>query len=260
MEQTNTKMIYFVGAGPGDPDLITVKGLKTLQLADVIIYTDSLVSATLTESAKPGAEIFKSSGMVLEEMVELMVKSVKDGKVVVRLHTGDPSIYGAIHEQIVLLKKQNIKFTVIPGVSSAFAAAAALGIELTVPELSQTVIFTRADGRTPVPEKENLASLAEHHATLAIYLSATLASKVTNELLKAGWAPDTPVAVVQKASFADQKIVQTSVSMLEEDMKKNDIKSQAIIFCGNVVNPPQEGHVSKLYDKSFSHGFRKAKT
>jgi len=258
MDKTNSAKVYFVGAGPGDPDLITVKGLKTLQKADVIIYTDSLVSAALTESAKPTAEVFKSSGMVLEDMVELMVNSVKAGKLVVRLHTGDPSIFGAIHEQIVLLKKQGVEFEVIPGVSSAFAAAAALGIELTIPELTQTVIFTRADGRTPVPKKEKLSSLAEHEATLAIYLSATLASKVTEELLLAGWAEDAPVAIVQKASFTDQKIVRCTVVTLEDALKKNDIKSQAIIFCGYALEPPQ-GNVSKLYDKSFSHGFRKAK-
>ncbi|MES0490213.1 MAG: precorrin-4 C(11)-methyltransferase [Leptospirales bacterium] len=251
--------IYFVGAGPGDPDLITVKGLKLLEQADIIIYTDSLVSEELTKKANKDATIVKSSGMVLEELVELMAKGSQEGKKVVRLHTGDPSVYGAIYEQIELLQKEGIQCEVVPGVSSVFAAAAALGAELTIPELTQTVILTRADGRTPVPEREKLSSLASHHATLAIFLSATLAEKVSQELLDAGWDKDTPIAIVQKASHPDQLIVRTTVGNLPEAMRENNIKSTAMILAGNALDPSRINHkrVSKLYDKGFTHGFRK---
>jgi len=251
--------IYFVGAGPGDPDLITVKGLKLLEQADIIIYTDSLVSAELTKKANKDAQIVKSSGMILEDMVELMAKGSRDGKKVVRLHTGDPSVYGAIYEQIELLKKEGVQSEVVPGVSSVFAAAAAVGAELTIPELTQTVILTRADGRTPVPEREKLSSLAAHHATLAIFLSATLAEKVSEELLGAGWDKETPVAIVQKATHPDQLIVHTTVESLPEAMRENNIKSTAMILAGNALNPSRIHHEqrSKLYDKEFTHGFRK---
>ena len=175
--------IYIVGAGPGDPDLITVKGLKLLQEADVVIYADSLVSEELVNRSKAGVEILKSAGMTLEEMVDVMEERVRAGKQVVRLHTGDPAVYGAILEQMVLLKKRGIAFEIVPGVSSVFASAAALQAELTVPDLTQTVILTRAEGRTPVPEREKLAALAAHHCTIALYLSATLGEKNCTVLL-----------------------------------------------------------------------------
>jgi precorrin-4/cobalt-precorrin-4 C11-methyltransferase len=256
--------LYIVGAGPGDPDLITVKGLKLLQQADVVLYTDSLVSGELAAKAKPGAEILQSSGMALEEMVDLMVDRVRQGKTVVRLHTGDPSVYGATMEQIALLKQAGIDVEIVPGVSSVFAAAAALGAELTIPELTQTLILTRAEGRTPVPEREKLRALAEHHCTIALFLSATLTKKVVRELTEAGWSEDTPVAVVQRASWPDQVIVRTTLKDLDEEMAKHGIRSHAMILAGRALDPSlhekSRQHRSRLYDKTFTHGYRKGVT
>ncbi|NQF16005.1 precorrin-4 C(11)-methyltransferase [Brevibacillus sp. HB1.3] len=253
--------LYIVGAGPGDPDLITVKGLKLLQKADVIMYTDSLVNEELVALGNPNAEVLQSSGMALEEMVEQLVERISSGKTVVRLHTGDPSIYGAIMEQIALLKEKGIEVEIVPGVSSVFAAAAAVGAELTIPDLTQTIILTRAEGRTPVPEREKLRALAEHHCTLALYLSATLTKKVVRELVDAGWSEDTPVAVVQRASWPDQLIVRTTLKNLDEDMGKNGIRKHAMILAGWALDPnihdKSEQYRSKLYDKTFTHGFRK---
>ncbi|MBY0085428.1 precorrin-4 C(11)-methyltransferase [Brevibacillus sp. M2.1A] len=253
--------LYIVGAGPGDPELITVKGLKLLQKADVIMYTDSLVNEDLVALGNPNAEVLQSSGMALEEMVEQLVERISSGKTVVRLHTGDPSIYGAIMEQIALLKEKGIEVEIVPGVSSVFAAAAAVGAELTIPDLTQTIILTRAEGRTPVPEREKLRALAEHHCTLALYLSATLTKKVVRELVDAGWSEDTPVAVVQRASWPDQLIVRTTLKNLDEDMGKNGIRKHAMILAGWALDPnihdKSEQYRSKLYDKTFTHGFRK---
>ncbi|MBO8163653.1 MAG: precorrin-4 C(11)-methyltransferase [Brevibacillus sp.] len=252
--------VYIVGAGPGDPDLITVKGLTLLKEADVVLYTDSLVSEELVKRANPKAEVLQSSGMALEEMVELMSERVRQNKKVVRLHTGDPSVYGAIMEQIVLLKQAGIEVEIVPGVSSVFAAAAALGAELTIPELTQTLILTRAEGRTPVPEREKLRDLAAHHCTIALFLSATLTKKVVKELREAGWSDDTPVAVVQRASWPDQVIVRTTLKHLDEEMGRHGIRSHAMILAGWALDPrlhEKNEHRSKLYDKTFTHGYRK---
>ncbi|MFC0471947.1 precorrin-4 C(11)-methyltransferase [Halalkalibacter kiskunsagensis] len=251
--------ITIIGAGPGDPDLITVKGLKLLQEADVVLFADSLVSAELIERAKPEAEIIKTAGMHLEEMVEVMVERVQEGKKVVRVHTGDPSVYGAIMEQIALLNKQDVKVEIIPGVSSVFASAAALGAELTIPELTQTVILTRAEGRTPVPEAEKLRDLAKHNCTVALFLSATLTKKIVKEFLAAGWSKDTPVGVVYKATWPDQKVVRSTLESLDEDMRVNGIRKQAMILAGWALdsNIHDKDFKSKLYDKEFTHGFRK---
>ncbi|CAM4390625.1 precorrin-4 C(11)-methyltransferase [Paenibacillus tarimensis] len=252
--------IYIVGAGPGDPDLITVKGLRLLQEADVVFYTDSLVSEELTAKAKPGAEVVKSSGMALEEMVAFMVERVKAGKMLVRLHTGDPAVYGATMEQMALLKKEGIDTVIVPGVSSVFAAAAAAGAELTIPELTQTLILTRAEGRTPVPDREQLKDLASHHCTIALFLSATLTKKVTKELLAAGWLPETPVVVVYRASWPDERIVRTTVEGMDEAMRQAGIRSHAMILAGWALDPEIHGkdeYRSKLYDRTFTHGFRK---
>jgi len=252
--------MYIVGAGPGDPDLITVKGLKLLQEADVVFYTDSLVSEELVAKANPQAEVIKSSGMALEEMVGVIVDRIKSGKKLVRLHTGDPAMYGATMEQMALLKREGIECEIIPGVSSVFAAAAAVGAELTIPELTQTLILTRAEGRTPVPEREKLQELASHHCTIALFLSATLTKKVAKELIAAGWSEDTPVAVVQRASWPDQLILRTTVGKMDEDMGKSGIRSHAMILAGWALDPNIHEHDeyrSKLYDKTFTHGFRK---
>jgi precorrin-4/cobalt-precorrin-4 C11-methyltransferase len=252
--------VYIVGAGPGDPDLITVKGLNILQQADVVLYTDSLVNEELIARAGSHAEVLQSSGMHLEEMVDFMAQAVSQGKSVARIHTGDPSVYGATLEQMTLLKQRGIPYEIIPGVSSVFAAAAALGAELTVPDLTQTVILTRAEGRTPVPEKEKLRDLASHHCTVALYLSATLAKKIVKEFIEAGWSEDTPVAVVQRATWPDEKIVRTTLSNLDNDLRQAGIRMHAMILAGWALDPTlvdRDEHRSKLYDKSFTHGYRK---
>ncbi|ODV56882.1 MULTISPECIES: precorrin-4 C(11)-methyltransferase [Lysinibacillus] len=254
------KKIYIVGAGPGDPDLITVKGLHMLQTADVVMYTDSLVSEDLIAKARPDAEIIRTAGMHLEEMVAVMADRVHAGKKVARMHTGDPAMYGAIMEQVALLKKQGIGYEVIPGVSSVFASAAAIGAELTIPDLTQTLILTRAEGRTPVPEFEKLRDLASHHCTIALFLSATLTKKIVKELQSAGWADDTPVAVIQRASWPDQKIVRTTLIELDEAMRVNGIRKHAMILAGWALDPnihDKDQYRSKLYDATFTHGFRK---
>ncbi|MBE1444632.1 precorrin-4 C(11)-methyltransferase [Paenibacillus sp. OAS669] len=252
--------IYIIGAGPGDPDLITVKGLRILQEADVVLYTDSLVNEELIAKAKPEAEILKSAGMDLDEMVAIMADRVKQGKMVARVHTGDPAVFGAIMEQVALLKKEGIGYEVIPGVSSVFASAAALGAELTIPELTQTLILTRAEGRTPVPELEKLKDLAAHHSTIALFLSATLTKKVVEEFRSAGWSEDTPIAVVQRATWPDQLIVRTTLANLEQDMRSNGIRSHAMILAGWALDPEihnKDEYRSKLYDKEFTHRFRR---
>ncbi|MFP3123242.1 precorrin-4 C(11)-methyltransferase [Ectobacillus funiculus] len=251
--------LYIIGAGPGDPDLITVKGLKLLEEADVVLYADSLVSEALIQKSKESAEILKTAGMHLEEMVDIMVDRIRQGKKVVRVHTGDPAVYGAIMEQMVLLKQQGIAVEIVPGVSSVFAAAAAAQAELTIPDLTQTVILTRAEGRTPVPEFEKLKDLARHHCTIALFLSATLTKKVVKELIDAGWAPSTPVAVVYKATWPDQKIVRTTIENLDEAMRQNGIRKQAMILAGWALdeNIHDKNYRSKLYDQTFTHGFRR---
>ena len=251
--------LYIIGAGPGDPDLITVKGLKLLEEADVVLYADSLVSEALIQKSKESAEILKTAGMHLEEMVDIMVDRIRQGKKVVRVHTGDPAVYGAIMEQMVLLKQQGIEVEIVPGVSSVFAAAAAAQAELTIPDLTQTVILTRAEGRTPVPEFEKLKDLAKHHCTIALFLSATLTKKVVKELIDAGWAPNTPVAVVYKATWPDQKIVRTTIENLDEAMRQNGIRKQAMILAGWALdeNIHDKNYRSKLYDQTFTHGFRR---
>lgn len=254
------RKIWIVGAGPGDPDLITVKGLTLLQQADVVMYTDSLVNEELIAKAKPDAEIIRTAGMHLQEMVDCIVERVNAGKQVVRMHTGDPAMYGAIMEQIALLKKHDITYEIIPGVSSVFASAAAIGAELTIPDLTQTLILTRAEGRTPVPEFEKLRLLASHHCTIALFLSATLTKKIVKELQEAGWADDTPVAVIQRASWPDQKIVRTTLIELDEAMRVNGIRKHAMILAGWALDPnihDKSQYRSKLYDATFTHGFRK---
>ena len=254
--------VYFIGAGPGDPELITVKGARLLGEADIIIYADSLVSPEVLKGTKRDAEIIQSSGLTLEQVIERLDKGIRDGKKVVRLHTGDPSVFGAIYEQIYLLKQMGIHAEVIPGVSSVFAAAASVQAELTIPELSQTVILTRVEGRTPVPEMESLRALAAHRCTLAIFLSATLARKVSSELLSAGWQGQTPVVVVYRASWPDQIIIRTDVDGLADALEKNKIKSQTMILAGPALDAMNEETFrrSKLYDGDFFHKFRKNKS
>ena len=248
--------VYIIGAGPGDPELITVKGQRLLQGADVIIYAGSLVNPALLGMAKKDAEIYNSASMTLAEVINVISAAVKKNKMVVRLHTGDPSIYGAIQEQMDALKKQQIDFEVIPGVSSFLATAAALKQEYTLPGISQTVIITRNEGRTPVPEKEKLRALAAHQATMCIFLSVHMLSEVTAELIAGGYPPTTPIAIVQKASWPEQKIIRATLATIVERVHEEAVMRTAMIVVSRCLGADYE--LSRLYAPEFSHMFRAA--
>ncbi len=249
-------MVVFVGAGPGDPELITVKGKKALERADIIIYAGSLVNPELLSYAGQDCRIYDSAGMTLDEVIDVMDKGVSEGKAVVRLHTGDPSIYGAIREQMDELDRRSIGYAVIPGVSSFLAAASSLKKEYTLPGVSQTVILTRMEGRTGVPEGESIEALASHNATMIVFLSIGMIEKLV-EKLKAGYDENTPVAVVYKASWQDEKIVRGSLKDIASRVKSEGIGKTALVAVGNFLGDDYE--LSKLYDKSFSHGYRSSK-
>lgn len=246
--------IHFVGAGPGDPELITVKGQRLLAEADVIVYTGSLVPKALLQGLD--AEIHNSAGLNLDEVLALLISSWKADKKVVRLHTGDPAIYGAINEQISALEKEGIAFRVIPGVSSATAAAAALSTELTLPDIAQTVIITRRGGRTPVPAKEALPLLASHQATMLILLSVSMIDEVVAELLDGGYKENTPVAVVEKVSWPEERRIRGTLADIAAKVKEADIRKTAIIAVGEVLAQTPPPSLSKLYDRHFSHEYR----
>ena len=247
--------VYFIGAGPGDPELITVKGRKLLDSADVVIYAGSLVNPELLKDIK--AEVFDSSKLTLDEISGLIKNSISKNKMVVRLHTGDTSFYSAISEQIERLRDLNIGYEVIPGVSSAMAGAAILGQELTIPEISQTVIFTRMEGRTPVPETERLSELSKHKATMVVFLSAGMVEKVRDELLQ-GYPEDTPVVIIEKASWPEQRIVRGTLKNIAEVVKNAGIKKTALIYVGEALRASEKslGKESRLYHKDFKHGYR----
>lgn len=246
-------MVYFIGAGPGDVDLITVKGRNILSMADVVIYAGSLVSTEHMEFCKSEVETYNSASMTLEAVIEIMNKKCSEGKNVVRLHTGDPSIYGAIKEQMDALEKLNIKYEVIPGVSSFTAAASSIKREFTLPEVTQTVILTRVEGRTPVPENEDLEKLAAIGASMAIFLSVAMIDKVVEKLRK-GYGRNVPVAVVERASWEDERIILGTLEDIAEKVKGANIKKCAQILVGDFIDCSYEK--SKLYDKSFTHGYR----
>lgn len=250
-------MINFVGAGPGAVDLITVRGKRLLEEADIIIYAGSLVNPELLTYAKEGCQIHNSASMTLEGVIEVMQEGHQAGKAVVRLHTGDPAIYGAIREQFDLLAAAGIPYQVSPGVSSAFGAAAALGAEYTLPEVSQTVILTRMEGRTPVPEKEEISLLAAHGASMVIFLSTGMLEELTARLIKGGYQEDTPAAIVYKATWPEEKVVRTRVGQLAQAAAEEGISKTALILVGNFLGDEYER--SKLYDPSFSHEFREGK-
>ena len=250
-------MIHFVGAGCGAPDLITVRGMQLLEQADVIIYAGSLVNPELLRYAKSGCEIHNSAKMTLDEVTAVMQRAESEQKMTVRLHTGDPSIFGAIREQMDRLDSLGIKYDVCPGVSSFCGAAAALKAEYTLPEVSQTVILTRMAGRTPVPEREQIRSLAAHHATMVIFLSASMTELLSAELTAGGYAPETPAAIVYKASWDDEKICRCTVGTLAETAQKNGISKTALITVGDFLG--DDYALSKLYDPAFETGFREAK-
>ena len=251
--------VLFVGAGPGDPELITVKGRDALARADIIVYTGSLVPEAVLQWAAPQARTVNSAGLTLAEIIDTLADAWGAGKHVVRLHTGDPSLYGAIFEQMAELNQRSIPYRVIPGVTAAFAAAAAMGIEYTLPDISQTLILTRLAGRTPVPEKEALASLAAHQATMAIYLSVAMIDQVA-VILQEAYGDTAPCAVVYKASQPEEKIIQTTLETIAAELKHQKIDRQAIIIVGRVleVGLEQFRQRSRLYDAGFSHGYRNA--
>ena len=249
-------MIHFVGAGPGAVDLITVRGQRYLQEADVIIYAGSLVNPGLLEYAKSDCKMYNSAYMTLEEVIDVMIKSEKEGKVTVRLHTGDPCLYGAIREQMDILDEKGIAYDSCPGVSSFCGAAAALNLEYTLPDVSQSVVITRTEGRTPVPEREKIESFAAHGATMVLFLSTGLLEKLTEELIKGGYAPDTPAAIVYKATWPEEEAYVCTSETLLETAKAHQITKTALILVGNVVTHSHYER-SKLYDPGFTTEFRK---
>jgi len=252
------KLVYFIGAGPGAPDLITVRGAHLLAAAEVVVYAGSLVDYELVRTYAPQAEVHDSAGMTLAETTALLAAAVAVGKRTVRLHTGDPSLYGAIQEQMIELGRLGIGYEVVPGVTSAFAAAATLKQELTLPELSQTVIITRLAGRTPVPEREQLRDIAKIGATLVIYLSVGMIETVVTELLQGAYAPATSVVVVAKASWPDEQIVEGTLADIAAKVRAAGIDRQAVILVGDVLKARREGleAVSRLYAADFAHGHR----
>lgn len=247
-------MIYFIGAGPGAADLITVRGAALLQKADVIIYAGSLVNPALLDYAREDCKIYNSAKMTLEEVIDVMKEN--KGKEVVRLHTGDPCIYGAIREQMDILDQEGMEYQSVPGVSSFIGAAAALNAEYTLPNVSQTVILTRMAGRTPVPEKEEIEKLAAHGATMVIFLTSTMLEELSKRLIDGGYGPDSPAAIVYKATWPDEKVIRTTVKDIPKAAEENGVNKMALILVGGFLGSEYER--SKLYDPSFTHLFREA--
>ena len=258
--------VYFIGGGPGDPELLTLKAKRIIESADVIIYADSLVHPSVCDFAKPGAQIYGSKALALDEITEMMVKSAKDGKTVARIQSGDPSIYGAILEQMRLLTQADIEFEVVPGVSSAFAASALLNTELTVPEVSQTVIFTRVEGRVSMPEGEHLRDLASHGCTLVLFLSVTRMSKIIRELIEGGYTRETPVAVVYRVGWPDELVIRGVLGDIAPKVKKAGITLQALVLVGDafaqdILDPDGAKQLasSHLYSSDYTHLYRRAR-
>ncbi|MBM6885135.1 precorrin-4 C(11)-methyltransferase [Pseudoflavonifractor phocaeensis] len=249
-------MVHFIGAGPGGADLITVRGAKLLGEADVIIYAGSLVNPALLDYKKEGCQVYDSAKMTLEEVIEVMRQTEEKGGTTARLHTGDPSLYGAHREQMDELDKLGISYDVTPGVSSFSGAAAALCAEYTLPDVSQSVIITRMAGRTPVPEGEQLRKMASHGCTMVLFLSTGLLEDVEKELAAGGYAPDTPAAIVYKATWPEEKVYRCTVSTLTQTARENHVTKTALITIGSFLGEKYER--SKLYDPTFTHEFREA--
>ena len=249
-------MVYFVGAGAGDPELLTVKGKRLIESAQSIIYAGSLVNPELLKFAPSGCKIRNSAEMTLDEIIDVMQNDADEGRDTIRLHTGDPSLFGAVREQMDRLDGLNIEYESVPGVSSFLAAAASMNIEYTVPNVSQTVILTRMGGRTGVPARQDIESLARHRASMVIFLSVSMIDKLCEKLLTA-YDRDTPAAVVYKASWEDEKIIRGNLESIAEKVKLEGIKKTALILVGDFMEEKYEQ--SKLYNKNFSHEFRKAK-
>ena len=252
-------MVHFVGAGPGAPDLITLRGAELLKQADVIIYAGSLVNPALLDMAREDCEIHNSAKMTLEQVIDVMKQAEAAGRTTVRLHTGDPCVYGAIREQMDALDELGIHYDDVPGVSSFCGAAAALRAEYTLPGVSQSVIITRLAGRTPVPEAESLASMASHGASMAVFLSSGMLDRVQEELLKGGaYTADTPAALVYKATWPEEKTVRCTVGTLAQAGEQAGIRKTALVLVGGFLDAPYEK--SKLYDAAFTTEFREGRT
>ncbi|HXV65604.1 MAG TPA: precorrin-4 C(11)-methyltransferase [Nitrosopumilaceae archaeon] len=249
--------VFFVGCGPGDPELITIKAKKLIQKADLVVYSGSLIPPAILKLCKKG-KLHDAAKLVREEIFTLLKNNSKKNKLVVRLHDGDPTIYGAIKEQIDNLEKEGIKSEIIPGVTSFLASASALGTQLTLPGVTQTIIITRAEKRTKVPKREKISELAKHKATMIFYLSVHLLSDIVKETIAGGYAKTTPVAVVYRASWDDQKIITGTLQDITKKVWNEKITRTAIIIIGDVVKPTSYEY-SRLYDKTFSHGYRKSK-
>lgn len=248
-------MVHFVGAGPGAPDLITVRGKNLLEKADVVIYAGSLVNPELLTGTRKDCEIYNSAKMTLEEVLEVMRQASAEGKEVVRLHTGEPSIYGAVREQMDALDALGISYDSCPGVSACFGAASSLNLEYTLPEVSQSLIITRMAGRTGVPERESIESFAAHQATMAIYLSTGMLRELSKRLIAGGYSGDTPAALVYKATWKEEQDFICTVETLAETAEKHGIKKTALVIVGDVVRHGSYVR-SKLYDPDFTTEFR----
>lgn len=248
--------VFFVGCGPGDPELITVKAKKLLQKADVVVFSGSLIPKSILKLCKK--KLHDASGLIREEIFDLLYQNAKKEKLVVRLHDGDPSIYGAIKEQMDELEKKGINCTIVPGITAFLASAAALKTQLTLPGVTQTIIITRAESRTQVPDSEKISSLAKHGATLIFYLSIHLIDNLVKEAILGGYQKSTPAAVVYRASWEDEKIIRGTLTNISKKVKAEKITRTAIVVIGDVIDPKSYNY-SRLYDKTFSHGYRRAK-
>ena len=249
--------VYFVGCGPGDPDLLTIKAKKLIQNADVVVYSGSLIPLEIIKLCRK-AKLHDAAKLVREEIFDILKTNTRKGKLVIRLHDGDPSIYGAIREQTDNLQKVGIEFEIVPGITSFLASVATLGSELTLPGVTQTIIITRAESRTKVPKHEKISELAKHKATMIFYLSIHLLSDIVKQLIEGGYPKSTPVAAVYRASWKDEKVITGTLKDIVKKVRDEKITRTAIIIVGEVINPKSYEY-SRLYDKTFSHGFRKTK-
>ncbi len=254
--------VVFVGAGPGDPELLTLRGKAAIEQADLVVYADSLVHPGITELARPDAEVIGSSSLTLEQALERMIAAARAGLLVARVQSGDPSLYGAIHEQMVALDRAGVDYTIVPGVSSAFAAAARLKAELTVPEVAQTVVFTRVPSRTTIPERERLREMAAQGGTIVLFLSVGVIERIVAELLAGGLSPTTPAAVLHRVTWEDELVLRGTLENIAARARGAGLTKQAIILVGPALDPELRrlavDNRSKLYDPAYSHSFRLA--
>jgi precorrin-4/cobalt-precorrin-4 C11-methyltransferase len=252
-----TRTVYFVGSGPGDPELITLKAKKLVEEADIIIYSGSLLNPSILQYAKKGAQLYDAAIIDREKIYQILYDSAKESKIVIRFHDGDPALFSTIREQIDKLEADGIKCKVVPGVTAILGASADMNLELTLPGVTQTLIITRAELRTPVPERESITELAKHGATMAFYLSVHLIRDIVNELLKGGvYTENTPAAVVYRATWEDEKIIKGTLGDIARKTKEAKIIKTALIIVGDVIAPTKYEY-SKVYDASFTHGYRK---